>query len=475
MSLSSYQTRPTGVGVLPRGAKYSVKDLGDSPQGYMDMVRKELGVSRISDRPWVRWTQLHELTHIQHSRALPDHILKVAASDKTAKVVLDDVLAAEDARVNTILTRAIPDAGAELDYPHGMPLRGGPQGYIASWGAPAHIRARTCAGVSEEDKTAIDIALEKLAAGPLTPSAFTVEAARLAARIRKGDGGGGKGEGGEEKAGGEPKDSKSDKRKDSAAKRKAAKDAVARKALDKEDASEPWKDEPPLVRPEETEGSDSAVCEWSIPEVTVAPLTIYAARPGTHDRQATDTGVQLADVCRASGDGMIFSHSRRRPGTIKRGTFLIDGSGSMRLSSEDVAKIVRAVPAATVAIYDGEVRRGRTKSEPFTRENHHSRIVIVAQGGKMADLDHGAWTTLGGNTCDGPALLWLSRQPGPRIWYCDAGVTDWTDHISFDGLDQCHAIVKAGHITSINPKSYYGESDHAEQILAELRKARLVR
>ena len=41
--------RPTGVGFLPRGQEYTVKDLGDTMQGYCKLREKELGVSLNAD------------------------------------------------------------------------------------------------------------------------------------------------------------------------------------------------------------------------------------------------------------------------------------------------------------------------------------------------------------------------------------------------------------------------------------------
>jgi hypothetical protein len=109
-----------------------------------------------------------------------------------------------------------------------------------------------------------------------------------------------------------------------------------------------------------------------------------------------------------AGDGAVFRARRPAPG----GTVLVDVSGSMNLSQEDLETIVAAAPAATVAVYastDRAFRRGA--------------VTIVARGGRVADIRsvHRGYTE--GNVVDGPALEWLGRQPEPRLWISDGVVT----------------------------------------------------
>lgn len=95
---------------------------------------------------------------------------------------------------------------------------------------------------------------------------------------------------------------------------------------------------------------------------------------------------------------------------IKEGgcSVLIDTSGSMDLDVEDVADIVRMLPGAIVATYNGNVDEGN--------------LVIVAQKGMWCDEEQLFGADYGGNAIDGPALRWLAEQKGPRIWVSDGYV-----------------------------------------------------
>jgi hypothetical protein len=112
----------------------------------------------------------------------------------------------------------------------------------------------------------------------------------------------------------------------------------------------------------------------------------------------------------------------------------------MNFSDDDLAELVAAAPGATVAVYAGACDYGR--------------LVIVAANGKMADKsaieraltprppaadssddsdddsDPYCLRPMCGNVVDGPALEWLGRQPGPRIWVSDGLVTGVYDEFA---------------------------------------------
>ncbi len=119
-----------------------------------------------------------------------------------------------------------------------------------------------------------------------------------------------------------------------------------------------------------------------------------------------DEGAVPVAPYRLTLDGRIFCRRKKHKG----GTVLIDASGSMSLGAEDLERIIAAAPGATVAAYAGEHDDGT--------------ICIVAERGRMASartlemLDLG-----GGNIVDGPALQWLAKMPGPRVWVSDGWVT----------------------------------------------------
>jgi ribosomal protein S13 len=123
-------------------------------------------------------------------------------------------------------------------------------------------------------------------------------------------------------------------------------------------------------------------------------------------------------------DKAIFRHTapRRRGGTV-----LIDTSGSMSLDAAGVDQILMASPgAARIAIYSGTEKIGELR--------------IVAKDGRRADARD--LVPFGrGNIVDEPALEWLARQDGPRVWISDGGVTGIGDTSSAALQKRCQEIV----------------------------------
>jgi hypothetical protein len=83
----------------------------------------------------------------------------------------------------------------------------------------------------------------------------------------------------------------------------------------------------------------------------------------------------------------------------------------MHLTQEDVERIVTAAPGAIVAVY--------ASYSDYTS----GAVTIVAKGGRVANIPAALKKYSIGNVVDGPALEWLGRQPGPRIWVSDGDVT----------------------------------------------------
>jgi hypothetical protein len=92
---------------------------------------------------------------------------------------------------------------------------------------------------------------------------------------------------------------------------------------------------------------------------------------------------------------------------------LIDASGSMGWSPDDLMKCLEAAPAATIALYSGSGNRGVLR--------------VVAKDGRMIAPDLVVPPCGGGNIVDGPALEWLASQAEPRIWISDGSVTGVDD------------------------------------------------
>lgn len=121
--------------------------------------------------------------------------------------------------------------------------------------------------------------------------------------------------------------------------------------------------------------------------------------------RGSDEGAVPRYVHRMATDGRIFGRKKKTPG----GSVLIDDSGSMSWSMDELKGIIQAAPASVIAAYSGTGSRGE--------------LVILAEDGQCADVNIGANLPYGGNnTVDYPALQWLAEQERPRIWVSDGHV-----------------------------------------------------
>lgn len=108
-------------------------------------------------------------------------------------------------------------------------------------------------------------------------------------------------------------------------------------------------------------------------------------------------------------DRAILDSRGRRPG----GTLLIDISGSMSWSRQQINALLEELPALTVALYSSSAQKG-----------DEGQISIVARSGRIVSSDWKSSSShSGSNLCDGVALSWLCKQPGPRIWLSDGAAT----------------------------------------------------
>lgn len=110
---------------------------------------------------------------------------------------------------------------------------------------------------------------------------------------------------------------------------------------------------------------------------------------------------------------------------------LIDCSGSMEIKNEDILAILEKQPASVVAGYSGDGSRGS--------------VYIIGSNGKYAtegEIENTRSECGFGNIVDGPALLWLSRQAGRKIWICDGYVTCSMERRTREAADFCGDFIK---------------------------------
>lgn len=113
------------------------------------------------------------------------------------------------------------------------------------------------------------------------------------------------------------------------------------------------------------------------------------------------------------------------------GVVLVDQSGSMSLTDDQLWAIINSAPGCLVIGYS---HKAGTTNEP--------NIWILADRGKVVET---VPTRRGGNGVDGPALrfaLKLRRNNEPFIWVCDGQVTDENDTIGLPHLiEECASLV----------------------------------
>lgn len=127
-------------------------------------------------------------------------------------------------------------------------------------------------------------------------------------------------------------------------------------------------------------------------------------------------------------DGSAFGQKKRSAG----GTMLVDLSGSMSISPEQIQTLVRKAPHVKIAMYCSP---GRDSGS----------LVILAQRGRQVENIEA--TRVGGaNVVDGPALEWLSKQATPRIWISDGQVTGSHESQSVDLTRWATKLKKLGRI-----------------------------
>lgn len=141
------------------------------------------------------------------------------------------------------------------------------------------------------------------------------------------------------------------------------------------------------------------------------PRTVHTAKERKVSVKYAPDGVHINPTryvpAIVSGDanGMFSRRIRRKPG----GTVVIDASGSMGVSNENLSALLKLIPTATVGYYSGHDGRGT------------GVLSIYAMNGLRFSGELPDDTLLGGNAVDLPAVRWLLRQPKPWHLVSDLG------------------------------------------------------
>jgi len=171
-------------------------------------------------------------------------------------------------------------------------------------------------------------------------------------------------------------------------------------------------------------------------------------------RIATNVGIRPRRMHRFMTDPAkrVFDKTVRGSG----GMVIIDASGSMSFTTEQIAQIIENAQGATVMIYSD---KGRNNSSP--------NAWVVADKGRMVEtveyIDYGH-----GNGVDFPAIEWgvKNRQyrTTPLVWITDGGVCGKNDGFSELLAMQCMTYAK---------QHNYIVVPHIEEAIEQLRNLRM--
>jgi hypothetical protein len=165
----------------------------------------------------------------------------------------------------------------------------------------------------------------------------------------------------------------------------------------------------------------------------------------------TDTGRSVKNVSRLYTDPerRIFTRKTRALGAV----VVIDCSGSMSLSQEDLESLMSVSAGATVLCYS-------TGNEPSKTEPNG--WIVARKGRQVRHLPHFP----GGNGCDGPALLYAQEylrdnSKQPLIWVSDEQVT---------GRGNCSDVILSEQCDRLKEKYNIKVASDVEEAIHLMRK-----
>ena len=124
----------------------------------------------------------------------------------------------------------------------------------------------------------------------------------------------------------------------------------------------------------------------------------------------SDVGTVPKYMNRWVTDKYVWANKR----SLRGGTIAIDCSGSMHLDNDDIDVILTNLPAATIVGYSGN--RATSKGTEGLIEIFAEKQRRISDIWEDTMIFTGDW---GNNLVDVPAIMWLARQPQPRILVSD--------------------------------------------------------
>tara|TARA_R100000458_G_C8272889_1_gene247736 strand:+ start:2170 stop:2946 length:777 start_codon:yes stop_codon:yes gene_type:complete len=182
--------------------------------------------------------------------------------------------------------------------------------------------------------------------------------------------------------------------------------------------------------------SDSYKGRWGDMDIIEAPREVNLQGQIKQGRKyrPQDYGTNPKYMNRWCVDKKVFKQHQR----VYGGTILVDASGSMCLTGEDILEIMQQLPAVTIAMYNHKGWR-----------NDRGTLRIIGKNGKRVTEEYLEHHSGGGNLVDGPALRWLANMPPKRIWVSDMYVFGRNRGNEINLLQECHQIMKQNGITRL--------------------------
>lgn len=204
-----------------------------------------------------------------------------------------------------------------------------------------------------------------------------------------------------------------------------------------------------------TPAEHGGASRWAELVVSREPLPRYHYGSMGKKRIATNVGIRPRRMHRYMTDPAkrVFDKTVRGSG----GMVIIDASGSMSFTTEQIAEIIENAPGATVLIYSD---RGRGAGD-------RANAWVVADKGRMVEnveyIDYGH-----GNGVDFPAIEWgvQNRQykNTPLVWVTDGGVCGANDGFSDLLAMQCITYAR---------QHRYIVVPHIEEAIEQLRNLKV--
>lgn len=126
-------------------------------------------------------------------------------------------------------------------------------------------------------------------------------------------------------------------------------------------------------------------------------------------KRNSDRGIVPKNMYRMTTDKKVFTNKS----TVAGGSMMIDCSGSMGFTEQDIREIIDDLPAANIAGYVGYNQK---------IDGYDGMIKIIAKDGRCDFNAIDDLQNYGANSVDLDGLKWLAEQPEPRIWISDQQV-----------------------------------------------------